>query len=80
MKKRARSLCLVVAMSFTLFYPELALNDNVLECVSKENGEIIVFDGREISLTDILRAPKGDKVYRFKLLEWISELCESLER
>lgn len=72
MKKRAISLFLVVSMSFTLFYPNLSLNDNVLEIVS---GEEVYFDGNDISLTELLRMPKGERKYRLKLLEWFNELC-----
>ena len=72
MKKRAISLFLVVSMSFTLFYPNLSLNDNVLEIVS---GEEVYFDGNDISLTELLRMPKGERKYRLKLLKWFNELC-----
>lgn len=77
MKKRAMSLFLAVSMSFTLFYPSLSLNDNVLECISEEDLEdgTIVLDGREVSLTKLLRAEKSDKIFKLKLLEWINELC-----
>lgn len=77
MKKRAISLFLVVSMSFTLFYPNLSLNDNVLEIVSGEDMEQsrVYFDGNDISLTELLRMPKGERKYRLKLLEWFNELC-----
>ncbi len=81
MKKRAISLFLVVSMSFTLFYPELSLNDNVLECVDEtgkeldmENGKVL-FSGDEVSLTELLRMPRSEKKYRLRLLEWLSEIC-----
>ena len=71
MKKRAASLFLVVSMSFTLFYPNLALNDNV--CVLEEG-----YDEEEmgISLTELLKASRSDKKFRIKLLELIYELCQ----
>ena len=76
MKKRAISLFLVVSMSFTLFYPSLSLNDNVLECVEEEDLEdgTILLDGQEISLTQLMRTPKSDKKFKLKFLEWFSEL------
>ncbi len=77
MKKRAISLFLVISMSFTLFYPSLSLNDNVLECVSEEDledGKVLI-DGDEISLTELLRAPRSEKKFKLKFLEWISEIC-----
>lgn len=77
MKKRAISLFLVISMSFTLFYPRLSLNDNVLECVSEEDledGKVLI-DGDEISLTELLRAPRSEKKFKLKFLEWISEIC-----
>lgn len=78
MKKRAISFFLVVSMSFTLFYPSLSLNDNVLECVAEEDleGETVILDGQEISLTQLMRAPQSEKKFKLKLLEWISELCK----
>ncbi|MBQ8039976.1 MAG: hypothetical protein IJ274_08945 [Lachnospiraceae bacterium] len=77
MKKRAISLFLAVSMSFTLFYPELSLNDNVLECVSDEESESNkqLWDSNEISLTELLRMPKSEKKYKLRLLEWFSEIC-----
>lgn len=77
MKKKAISLFLVISMSFTLFYPSLSLNDNVLECVSEEdleNGKVQI-DGCEVSLTDLMRAPRSEKKFKLKFLEWISEIC-----
>lgn len=73
MKKRAISLFLIVSMSFTLCYPSLALNDNVLECV-EEDGKIVL-DGWEISLTELMRKPQSEKKYKLRLWEWISEIC-----
>lgn len=77
MKKRAISLFLAVSMSFTLFYPELSLNDNVLECVSDDETESKkqLWDGNEISLTEFLRMPRSEKKYKLRLLEWFSEIC-----
>lgn len=78
MKKRAISLFLVVSMSFTLFYPSLSLNDNVLTCVEEENleDETVILDGREVSLMELMRARGSEKRYRLKLLEWLSEICQ----
>lgn len=78
MKKRAISLFLVVSMSFTLFYPSLSLNDNVLTCVEEETleDETIILDGKEISLLELMRAPKSEKKFKLKLFEWISEFCK----
>ena len=77
MKKRAMSLFLAVSMSFTLFYPELSLNDNVLEDVSYEKSEeeTVEINGEKISLTQLLRMPRGEKKFKLRLLEWFSELC-----
>ena len=77
MKKRAISLFLAVSMSFTLFYPELSLNDNVLECTGETDGveECFLDDADEISLTELLRMPKSGKKYKLRLLEWFSEIC-----
>ncbi len=77
MKKRAISLFLAVSMSFTLFYPELSLNDNVLECTDETDGveECFFDDADEISLTELLRMPKSRKKYNLRLLEWFSEIC-----
>lgn len=77
MKKRAISLFLAVSMSFTLFYPELSLNDNVLECVDEtdvENEKVMPYDD-EVSLTELLRMPRSEKKYKLRLLEWLSEIC-----
>ena len=78
MKKRAISLFLVVSMSFTLFYPSLSLNDNVLTCVEEEDleDETVILDGREVSLMELMRARGSEKRYRLKLLEWLSEICQ----
>ena len=78
MKKRAISLFLVVSMSFTLFYPELSLNDNVLECVDSEETKIgnHIWDGDEMSLTEFLRMSRSEKKYKLRLLEWFSEICK----
>lgn len=77
MKKRAISLFLVVSMSFTLFYPGLSLNNNVLTCVEEEDleDETIILDGREGTLMELMRAPRSEKKYKLKLLEWLSEIC-----
>ena len=77
MKKRAVSLFLVISMGFTFFYPTLSLNDNVLK-VFWENGshKIVDLSGDEISLTELMRAPKEKKQYKLKLLEWINEICQ----
>lgn len=73
MKKRTISLFLAVSMSFTLFYPSLSLNDNVLECVSEdEMTEEIEED--ELSMIQILRLPRSEKKYKLRLLEWLSEI------
>ena len=71
MKKRAISLFLVVSISFTLFYPELSLNDNVLECVDEDETEC-----GEISLSEFLRMPRTEKKYKLRLLEWFNEICK----
>ena len=71
MKKRAISLFLVISMSFTLFYPELSLNDNVLECVDEDETEC-----EEISLSEFLRMPRTEKKYKLRLLEWFNEICK----
>ena len=78
MKKRAISLFLVVSMSFTLFYPELSLNDNVLEYVGDKEmeNEQWIWDGEEMSLTEFLRMPRSEKKYKLRLLEWFSEICK----
>ena len=77
MKKRAISLFLVVSMSFTLFYPSLSLNDNVLERIYDEDTEYekVEIDDEEISLTEFLRMPRSERKIRLKLLEWINEIC-----
>ena len=73
MKKRAMSLFLAVSMSFTLFYPSLSLNDNVVECVSEE--EMIEEAGRdELTMIQILLLKKSEKKYKFRLLECIGEI------
>ena len=66
MKKRAISLFLVISMSFTFFYPELALNDNVLEI--EDNDEFL-------SLTKLLRSPRGEREFKLKIIEWLNEIC-----
>ena len=71
MKIRAISLFLVVSMSFTLFYPELSLNDNVLECVDEDETEC-----GEIALSEFLRMPRTEKKYKLRLLEWFNEICK----
>lgn len=81
MKKRAISLFLTVSISFTLFYPELSLNDNVLEVVKKEEfrGEstgVWLEEYDEISLARLLRAPRGEKEFKLKFLDWFSEICK----
>ena len=73
MKKRAMSLFLAVSMSFTLFYPSLSLNDNVVECVSEEEM-IEEADRDEFTMIQILRLKKSEKKYKFRLLEWIGEI------
>lgn len=73
MKKRAMSLFLAVSMSFTLFYPSLSLNDNVVECVSEEEM-IEEADRDELTMIQILRLKKSEKKYKFRLLEWIGEI------
>ncbi len=70
MKKRAISLFLVISMSFTLLYPNLSLNDNV--CITEEE----VLDEMGITLSELLRAPRSEKKFKFKLLELIYELCQ----
>lgn len=72
MKKRAISLFLVISMSFTFFYPNLALNDNVLEILKKETVEEI--DGK--TLSRFLRASYDEKEYKFRILEWLNEICK----
>lgn len=77
MKKRAISLFLVISMSYTLFYPELSLNDNVVQCVEEDDleDETVIMDGQEISLMELLRMPKSQKKYKLRLWEWLSEIC-----
>ncbi len=77
MKKRAMSLFLVISMSYTLFYPELSLNDNVVQCVEDDDleDETVILDGQEISLMELLRMPKSQKKYKLRLWEWLSEIC-----
>ena len=77
MKKRAMSLFLVISMSYTLFYPELSLNDNVVQCVEEDDleDETAILDGQEISLMELLRMPKSQKKYKLRLWEWLSEIC-----
>lgn len=70
MKKRAISLFLVISMSFTLLYPNLSLNDNV--CIMEEEFS----DEMEITLTELLKAPRSEKKFRIRLLELIYELCQ----
>lgn len=73
MKKRTISLFLAVSMSFTLFYPSLSLNDNVLECVSEDEMTEEI-DEDELSMIQILRLPRSEKKYKLRLLEWLSEI------
>ena len=73
MKKRTISLFLAVSMSFTLFYPSLSLNDNVLECVSEDEMTEEI-DEDELSMIRILRLPRSEKKYKLRLLEWLSEI------
>ncbi len=73
MKKRTIALFLAVSMSFTLFYPSLSLNDNVLERVSEEEMEEEM-DEDELSMIQILRLPRSEKKYKLRLLEWLSEI------
>lgn len=77
MKKRAISLFLIISMSYTLFYPELSLNDNVVEYVEEDESEdeTVILDGREVSLTELMRMPKSQKKYKLRLWEWLSEIC-----
>ena len=77
MKKRAMSLFLVISMSYTLFYPELSLNDNVVQCVEEDDLEdgTVILDGQKISLMELLRMPKSQKKYKLRLWEWLSEIC-----
>lgn len=70
MKKRAISLFLVISMSFTLLYPNLSLNDNV--CIMEEEFS----DEMEITLTELLKAPRSEKKFKLRLLELIYELCQ----
>lgn len=70
MKKRAISLFLVISMSFTLLYPNLSLNDNV--CMMGEEFS----DEMDITLTELLKAPRSEKKFKLKLLELIYELCQ----
>ena len=60
-------------MSFTLFYPSLSLNDNVLECV-REDEMTEEIDEDELSMIQILRLPRSEKKYKLRLLEWLSEI------
>ena len=75
MKKRAMSLFLVISMSFTFFYPELALNDNVLECIEETpEGEVYIKEFH-IGIKELLQMPKSERKYKLKLLEWFDEIC-----
>lgn len=81
MKKRAISLFLVISMSFTFFYPNLSLNDNVFEILKKgtsenqnvENG-FEEFD--EKTYSKLLRASNDEKEYKLRFLEWLNEICK----
>ena len=77
MKKRAISLFLVVSMSFTLFYPKLSLNDNVVKYVGEEElaEELESMGVDEHTMIQILRMPRNEKKYKIRLLEWFSEIC-----
>lgn len=77
MKKRAISFFLVISMSFTFLYPNLSLNDNVLECTKEEDSKdkTVYIDGYEVSVTDLMRAPRSEKKFKLKLLEWFNEIC-----
>lgn len=77
MKKRTISLFLVISMSFTLFYPSLSLNDNVIEYVDEEGEETktVKMDGTEISFAEFIRLPGSEKKFKLRLLEWINEIC-----
>lgn len=76
MKKKAVALFLTVSMSFTYFYPNLSLNDNVLKCVNEETGEeLAVIDGYEISMAELMRKPAGEKKFKLRLFEWLSDIC-----
>lgn len=76
MKKKAVALFLTVSISFTFFYPGLMLNDNVLKCIEEETGEeIVVIEGHEISLTELMKKPVSEKKYKLKLFEWLSDIC-----
>ena len=75
MKKRAMSLFLVISMSFTFFYPELALNDNVLEYIEETpEGEVYIKEFH-IGIKELLQMPKSERKYKLKLLEWFDEIC-----
>lgn len=78
MKKRAISLFLAISMSFSLFYPSLSLNDNVLQCTREDDLEdgVVVLDGQEVSLLELMRAKESQKTYKLKLWEWLSEICQ----
>ena len=78
MKKRTISLFLVISLSFTFFYPNLSLNDNVLEVIKKEtaegkNTEIRLEELDEKILSRFLCASRDDKEYRLRFLEWLNE-------
>lgn len=77
MKKRAISLFLVVSMSFTLFYPNLSLNDNVVKYVGEEEfaEELEHMDVKEHTMIQIMRMPCSEKKYKLRLLEWFNEIC-----
>ncbi len=82
MKKRIVSVFMVVSMSFTLFYPEISLNDNVL--IIEEDADFEEIEGKlskefwesvsieDVSMLDLMRAKKGEKKFKLKFLEWIS--------
>lgn len=74
MKKRITIVFLIVSMSFSLFYPNLALNDNVLRLVDEE--EEIILDGQRLSVTDLMKLSTEQKKVKFRLWEILCEFCK----
>lgn len=76
MKRKIAALFLTVLLSFSVFYPNLALNDNVLCRIEEEMDEdTVMLDGQKISLTELMKMSLGQKKIKFRLWEIICELC-----
>ena len=61
-----------------MLYPSLSLNDNVLQCVEYEDaeGEVVIIDGQQVPLSELIKAPNEQKKFKLKFLEIIYELCK----